>query len=415
MQDQRIFYRIVFSYVGALALLGSFVGGVYLGVKSAPPGPGDVAGKDALPAHLTEDVEFKQFWDVWEKVRRDYVHQPVSEVGLFYGAIKGIVAALDDPYSVYFDPEESEEFARELNGTFEGIGAEIGFRDSRMIIVAPLPETPAARAGLRAGDHIVEIQGEDTVGMALDTAVGKIRGPKGTEVVLTIYRIGWDEPREIGIVRDQITVASVTATRVDAVGDEDEGGPIAIIRMSQFNEDTVRNFDAETRAALLSGARGIILDLRNNPGGFLEAAVEVAGAWIDRDTVVIERTTGGGEVPFTPRRRATLAETPTVVLVNGGSASASEIVAGALQDAGLATIVGETTFGKGSVQNYEELPDGSSLKLTIAEWLTPKRRSIDRQGITPDEIVAFAEEDAASGTDPQRDAALRILREALDL
>ncbi len=401
------------AYLVLLFILGGFALGVQVGKhqeKEEARRIGQVLNRNAPPSYISKDVDFNQFWEVWERVRDNFAHQPVSETQLFYGAMKGIVFALGDPYSAYLDPDQAAEFARELGGLFEGIGAEIGFRDSRLIIVSPLPDTPAKRAGLEPGDSILEIDGLDTTGMPLEVAVSKIRGPKGTSVTLTIFREGFTEPKEFVIARDQIIVRSVKWNMVDQKGKEvKSGGTYGLITINQFNEDTVKDFDAAAREILLRDPKGIILDLRNNPGGYLDAAVEVAGGWVDRMVVVTERFTDDKKTEFRPSRKATLRGIPTVVLVNKGSASASEIVAGALQDYGLATVVGETTFGKGSVQNYEDFPDGSAIKLTIAEWFTPKERSIDKHGIAPDIEVKRSEEDFKADFDPQFEKALEVL------
>ena len=406
---------IVSAFVGVLLAGAGFVAGAQVQSRGEKQKAIEAAraevvtNKNAPPSYLGKDVDFSQFWDIWSRVRDGYVHQPVHESQLFYGAIKGAVAALHDPYTEYFDPDEAAEFAKELEGKFEGIGAEIGFRDSKLIVVAPLPNSPAIKAGIKSGDQILEIDGKDTVGFALDEAVSKIRGPKDTEVKLTIYREGWKVPKEVTITRAQITVDSVTWKTVDVKGADAEKGVYGVITLSQFNEDTVPKFDAATRDLTLRGVKGIILDLRNDPGGYLDAAVEVVGGWVDHDIAVIERQSDGTENPFISKRAPKLGDIPTIVLANKGSASAAEIVTGALQDYGKATFVGEKTFGKGSVQNYESLADGSALKLTIAEWLTPKKRSIDKVGLDPDVEVKLTDEDANAGKDPQFAKAIELL------
>ena len=405
-------------YVAIIAILASFAGGLALGKnqnRSADVAKvGAVTDKNAAPPkYLSKDVDMAQFWKVWDTLKTTYLRTPVEDPKLFYGSIKGMVASLGDPYSVYFDPDEASQFTSQLEGTFDGIGAEMGFKDSQMIIVSPLPNTPAAKAGLKAGDAVLKINGEDTSGMALDIAVSKIRGPQGTKVTLNIYRDGVADPFDVTIVRDKIVVDSVQSKMVDATGKEMTGNNgIAIITISEFNQDTVQEFDAALSAMQLRGARGVILDLRDDPGGYLDAAVEVPRAWIGDQTVVIQRHSDGSEDAMKPTLKGSALTLPTVILVNKWSASAAEIVSGALQDYGKATLVGETTFGKGSVQEYiDNFPDGSALKLTMAEWLTPKGRSIDKKGITPDVAVALTDADIKAGKDPQMEKALSIIKD----
>lgn len=360
----------------------------------------DVQGNPELPA----EIDFKQFWDVWELVKSRNVDQKATDVDLFYGALEGMVGALGDPYSVYFDPEFAEQFAADLAGTFEGIGAEIGIKQDQLMVIAPLDGTPASKAGLRSGDHIVAIDGEDTYGMTIEEAVRRIRGEKGTTVTLLIWRAGAEEATDHVITRETIVVESVT-WHVE----ERDGKRFGVIEMNQFNETTEPRFQTAVQELLLEGLDGLVLDLRNNPGGFLDTAVKVAGEWVQQDLIVAEKFSDGTVRNYLSEGTARFGEIPTVVLVNGGSASASEIVAGALQDHGKADIIGTQTYGKGSVQDYMEFDDGSALKLTIALWFTPLGRSIAEEGISPDEIVEYATEDFENDRDPQLDRAFEVL------
>jgi carboxyl-terminal processing protease len=408
-------------YIAIIAVLASFAGGVALGErqeKTAPvPGIGTVTNKNAPePKYVSKDVDMSQFWKVWDTIHNEYLRAPVADPKLFYGSIKGMVAALGDPYSVYFDPDEASQFSSQLEGTFDGIGAEMGFKDSQMIVVAPLPNTPATKAGLKAGDAVLKINGEDTTNMPLDIAVSKIRGQKGTTVTLNIYRDGIADPFDVTITRDKIVVDSVQSKMIDATGKEITGaGGIALITVSEFNQDTVQGFDAALSAMQLRDAKGIIIDLRGNPGGYLDAAVEVPRDWVGDEPVVIQRKSDGSEEVMKPTMKITPVSLPTVILVDKWTASAAEIVSGAMQDYGKATLVGETTFGKGVVQEYiDSFPDGSALKLTMAEWLTPKGRSIDKKGITPDIAVALTDADIKAGKDPQLDKAIEIVTKKPD-
>ena len=326
------------------------------------------------------EVDFDQFWEVWKKVKDQYVEQPVKDMDLFYGAIAGMVAGLDDQHSVYFPPKEAEEFSKDLSGEFEGIGAEIGIKEGQLIIIAPLLSSPAEKAGLKSGDKILAIDKADTAGIKLEAAVSKIRGPGGTKVILTIMHNGFETVEDVEIARDTINVPTINWKIIDKTN-------IAYLRISYFNQDTWTDFDKAVREILAKNSAGLILDLRSNPGGFLETSIDVASEWIKQGIIVKEKTGDGKEQAHKSRGAHRLVNFKTVVLVDGGTASGSEIVAGALQDYNLATVIGEKTYGKGSVQDFEVLSDGSALKITIAKWFTPKDRIIDGEGIQPDVVI----------------------------
>jgi carboxyl-terminal processing protease len=351
------------------------------------------------------DVEFGLFWDVWSDIRERYYRQPVEEQTMFYGALQGMTDALDDPYSIFFRPTEAEEFTESLRGEFSGIGAEIGVKDGNLQIIAPLPDSPAERAGIRARDLIVSIDGIDSINMPVEEAVMRIRGEKGTDVVLTLGRERDDgelDLFDVTVTRDIIIVKSA---RMENLGDG-----VFLIEISSFNEDAADTFGDLADEAIAQNAKGMIIDVRNNPGGYLDGAVFVAGEWLKGEVVV--RQSRGGEVIDTLRGtgRGLLKGMPTAVLINEGSASAAEILAGSLQDYGLAVIVGVKTFGKGSVQDFVEYDDGSALKITVSEWITPNGRSIDEHGIEPDVEVQMTEEDYDAGNDPQLDKAVEIVK-----
>jgi len=406
VENKKYFTRPVFIFLTIVFVFASFAGGFLYGKQSGirsvvPEGEGHVVNRGVSNnEYISEDVDFAMYWDVWNLLKETYLEQPVSEKDLFYGSLAGMLASIDDPYTVFFDPELNDQFMNELSGTFEGIGAEIGIKADRLTIIAPLSGTPASIAGLQAGDKVYMIDGEDTTGISVDYAVSKIRGPQDSEVVLTIYRNGFDELQDIAIVRDTIEVDSVRWE----IGDDN----IAYIEMSFFNRDTGRLFEDAVQEILTNDVQGIVVDLRNNPGGYLDQAVDVAGHWVEKNTVVIQRTRGQ-EQKYPTTSIARLKDIPTIVLVNAGSASASEIFAGALQDYGLATIIGMQTFGKGSVQDYSGLPDGSAVKITTAEWLTPLRRTINNEGITPDIEIEMTTEDFNSDIDPQMNKAVELL------
>jgi carboxyl-terminal processing protease len=377
----------------------------YQASRAAAEASGAVINQEERPGYLGDDVDFSLFWDVWQLVRDRYVDETIFDTELFYGAMQGLVAGVGDPHTQFFPPDVTERFQRQLSGAFEGVGMEIGIKNKQLLVIAPLDGTPAFRAGLRAKDAIVAIDGYDTSGISIEDAVNRIMGPKGTEVVLSIYREGYTEPRDVSITRARITIPSARFEMRD---------DIAYIRLTHFNADTTTKFRAAVRQAQLANPRGLVVDLRNNSGGFLEVAVDITSAWIDNDIVVRERfRNGGSEREYLSRGTPNLKDMPTVILVNGGSASASEILAGALQDYDLATIIGVQTFGKGSVQELEPLPDGSSVKITVARWFTPSGNSIDDEGVTPDIIIELTDEDYDNDRDPQLDMALEHVRSGL--
>lgn len=407
---------IVIILASALALLIAFGIGVSVGsvaglYKDVLTDEGNVPIEKVIGLYektRSSDVSFDQFWRIWGLLKTQYVDESVNDVDLFYGAIEGMVAGLGDPYSVYFPPEEAKEFAEGLSGEFEGIGAEIGLEDEQLTIIAPLPQSPAEQAGLRPGDKIFAIDGEDTAGITVDKAVSKIRGPRGTTVTLSVYHDGADQIEDVSIVRQTINVPTLIS--------EMKENDIAYIRISYFNDETSREFDRAVTELLMNAPKGVILDMRSNPGGFLDASVRIASEWLPAGALVVEeRGRAVGTKRHVSNGSHRFDALPTVVLVDEGTASGSEIVAGALQDHERAVVVGRQTFGKGSVQNFEVLPDGSAIKLTVAKWYTPQGRQITEDGIVPDEIIEIepeALERDENGTiiDPDVTRALNILR-----
>ncbi|MEK7213291.1 MAG: S41 family peptidase [Patescibacteria group bacterium] len=350
----------------------------------------------------SKNVNFNQFWEVWDKIKEKYVKQPVKDSDMFYGAIQGLTYSLGDPYSVYFPPKAAAEFSKDLSGELEGIGAEIGIKNDQLVVVAPLPASPAEKAGLRPGDKILAIDKINTFGMDVNTAVSKIRGKADTQVTLFISRDGLAKGKDIIITRAKINVPAVMYSV--------KPGNIAYLRIMQFNDETMPQFDKYVKKLTNDGVKGIILDLRSNPGGYLDSAIDMASAWVEKGVVVSEKGNGGYSKEHNTQGSHPLANLKTMVLVNGGSASASEIVAGALQDYKKATVIGEKTFGKGSVQDFETFSDGSALKLTVAEWFTPNGRNINQQGIMPDIEVKEEFEKEKIGEDVMINKALELLK-----
>lgn len=403
-RNQRAVSGTLAVFLVILALGVGLVVGIRL---ERSGGVGRVTGLNTTaPSYLSHDVDFSLFWKVWKHLRSTYIDSSVPDSKLFYGAIQGMVASLGDPYSVFMDPKTAIDFEQELEGSFEGIGAEIGIRKDNLVVIAPLPGTPAEKAGLRAGDRILAIDDADTSGMAVDYAVGLIRGVKGTTVRLQIMSSSTSEPREIKIVRDRITVQVVRGEIKPLPG----SGSVAYIHIAHFSSNTDEKFREVWSNLAGKGPRAIIVDLRNNPGGFLDESIDVSSHWLESDKVVVkEQFTPPNMREYKSTGRGELKSFPTVILVNEGSASAAEIMAGALQDSGTATIIGQQTFGKGTVQDLEQFDDGSAVKLTVAKWFTPKGRSIDKNGITPDIKVERTKQDYENDRDPQLERALELL------
>lgn len=384
--------------VGAIFLAGFYFGG---GSTKAGNLAYSEEARDAAMNGDKESFDFNLYFEVWNTIKTNHVDKnKIKDVDLFYGSLEGLAEASGDPYTTFMTPTLTKEFFEDLSGTFEGIGAEIGLRDDFVTVVAPLDGMPAQKAGLRAGDKIYAINGESALGLTVTEAVKKIRGPKDTEVTLTVIR-GDEKPFDIKIIRGQIFVSSVKTEMKDG---------IYIIRISNFNEDTETLFNKAVLEAVAKKPQGIVLDLRNNPGGYLETAVNIASDWIKEGPIVAEQYGENRRSEHASTGRARLAGFPTVVLINEGSASASEIVAGALRDYKKATIVGAQSYGKGSVQTIADLSDGSSLKVTVAHWLTPAGDFINEKGIEPSVIVEFTEEDIEAERDPQLDKAFEILK-----
>ncbi len=350
-----------------------------------------------------QNVDFDLYWEVWEKLKTEHPNKDqISDKQLFYGSLKGLVAAFDDPYSEFMDPKENQAFEDDMSGVFEGIGAEVGIRDGILTIVSPIEGTPAFQAGLLPGDKILKIDGLSTEDLSVDEAVSKIRGPKGTEVVLSILGGSMEEVKDVKIIRDKIFVKSV---KYEKLSDD-----LFLIKITAFNDDTSALFSEAVKSFLSSGAKYLILDLRSNPGGYLDTAVELLGEWINGEVAVSEKFADEKKLDYTAKGLNRLSSYKTVVLINGGSASASEILAGALKDYGKATIIGETSYGKGSVQMLKGLSDGSALKVTVAKWLTPKGQDINKEGIKPDVEVELTYDDYTAGKDPQMDTAKKFFK-----
>jgi len=388
-------------YIVFLMILGSFTAGIFIGrsnfVQRNTNSQNNLIGNKN--SDKTDKVDFNLFWDVWSLLEKKYIEQPLDYKKMLYGAIDGMVSSLDDPYTNFMDPEKAEEFKEEIDGNFEGIGAEIGIKNNQLTIIAPLSDSPAEKADLRARDAILEIDGKNTSEMNLIEAVYLIRGSKGTEVKLIIGREG-EDTKEYKIIRDKIEVKSVEWKKIKSA----EKNDIAYIELSSFGESTANDLKKISTEILKAKPKGIILDLRNNTGGYLETSIEVASIFMKKgETVTYQVSTeeGKDKKEYKTEGGDRLSSLPLVILVNNGSASASEILAGALNENLSIPLVGETTYGKGSVQQLEYLDNGSSLRITIAKWLTPSGKNINHEGIEPTHKIELTEDDYNKDRDPQ--------------
>ncbi len=365
--------------------------------------------KKEAPQGLDQSVDFSLFWKAWDILNKDYLFQPLDAQKLVYGAISGLAQATGDPFTAFLPPEEHKLVADSLNGQYEGIGAELAVRKGNLIIIAPLDGSPAKAAGIRPGDIILQVNDQPVAGLTLSEAVAKIRGPAGSEVVLTLQR-GAKEPFTVKIVRAKLTQASVKWHPVEGHSE------LAYLRLSRFGETTEEEWNraVEEIKAVSPAIRGIILDVRGDPGGFVEGAVWVAGEFLPvKSTVLFEEFNDGSLRALRSERNGRLQNLPVVVLINQGSASSSEIVAGALRELVGAKLVGETSFGKGTVQKAESFADGSGLHVTIAKWLTPGKTWVHEKGLDPDVKLEVDWEKVEDEQDPQLDKAIEILREGL--
>ncbi len=346
------------------------------------------------------EVDFSLMWEVYDKMEEDFIYfHETEKEDIVYGAIKGMVESFEDPNTVFFDPESSKDLLDSLEGKFEGVGMEVGMRDEEIRIISPLPDTPAKKAGVQSGDVIISVDEESTKNMSLEEVVSRIRGPKGDPVDLLLSRKG--EEIEFTIVRDVIDIPSMSW---EMIGDD-----IAHIEFYQFHEGAVEKFSKEVNSILESSAKGLIVDVRGNPGGSLEVVKNIAGWFLEKDSVVA--LDYDGERKYKPTGTPAFTEYPLVVLSNEGSASASEIMIAALRDNRGTTIVGETSFGKGSIQSLNPMKRGSYLKLTTSEFLTPSGDRINDVGIEPDVVV---EMDIEEEEDIQLEKAIELLKEKIN-
>ena len=357
------------------------------------------------------EVDFAPFWKAWNLINEKYVPasttaDKVDDQEKVYGAIKGLASSLGDPYTVFFPPVESEIFATEVRGNFEGVGMEVLAQEGAITVIAPLKDSPAARAGILAGDRVIKIDDKETAGLSTEDAIQLIRGERGTQVRLTLVRANVKAPFEITITRETINLPVINTERL--------AGGIFKIDLYNFSENSPNLFRGALREFIQSGDKKLILDLRGNPGGYLEASIDMASWFLPSSAVIVKEDFAGTKEPRIYRSRGYdifNENLKFVILVDGGSASASEILAGALKEQGKAIVVGDTTFGKGSVQELIDLTSDTSLKVTVARWLTPTGQSISEKGVVPNNIVKYTVADRDAKRDPQLEKAIEVLNQ----
>ncbi|MEW6718613.1 MAG: S41 family peptidase [Chloroflexota bacterium] len=376
---------------------------ISISITTQPQEPIPSPGEEST-APTTPDLEtlFEPFWEAWQIVHDEYVDQPLNDISLMRGAIRGMLEAIGDEHTSYMDPDEYIQANIPLEGEYEGIGAWVDPTGEYLTIISPMPGSPAEEAGLKPGDQVIAVDGEDMTGVDGYLVIRHVLGPAGTTVRLTIRREGVAEPLEFEVVRAKITIPSVEAHMLDE--------NIAYVQLYQFGENVDQELRQALKDLLSQEPIGLILDLRNNGGGYLDSAIEVASEFISEGVILYEEFGDGKRETFTALQGGLATDIPMIVLVNEGSASASEIVAGAIQDHERGLLVGTTTFGKASVQNWIPLRnDQGAVRVTIARWLTPNEHIIQDVGLKPDVEVPYTDEDYDAGIDPQLDKAIEIL------
>jgi carboxyl-terminal processing protease len=392
---------------GLLAV--ALVAGILIGQLFERNGPSSiVSGPESANQKVTKE-QFEPYWEAWNVLSNKYLNSSsTSDQDKIYGSIEGLAQSFGDPYTVFFPPSQSKKFQDDLSGNFSGVGMEIGIRNGQLIVVAPIKDSPASRAGVKSGDYILEINGTSTSNMSVDYAVSLIRGPKGTTVKINFLPKDATKPVERAIVRDIIKIPTLdTIARKDG---------IFVIKLYSFTQQSASLFRAGLREFIDSGDNKLIIDLRGNPGGYLDQAWEMASFFLPLGKTVVTEDFGSNRDPEIMRSQGQdffkgyfLKNPNLLILVDGGSASASEILAGALRDHDAAKLVGSKTFGKGSVQELIPLTSDTSLKITIARWLTPSGHNLSHDGLEPDYKVELTEKDITAGKDPVMDKAVEIL------
>ena len=387
-----------------LAVLIAFFLGIYVDNRNRPE-IDKVIGLSNKETQVTTGADFSPFWKVWNTINEKYpTASGTSDQNRVYGAISGLMGSLNDPYSVFFGPDEAKSFEDEIAGNFSGVGMEVGIKDKILTVIAPLKDTPAYRAGIKPGDKILKIDKTNTADLGIEDAIKLMRGDKGTTVTLTIFREGSENPMEVKIIRDIINIPTLdTELRPDG---------IFVIKLYSFSANSASLFRDAIKKFVESGSEKLILDLRGNPGGYLDSAVDISSWFLPSGKVVVTEDYGANKAPDIYRSKGYDVfndKLKFVILIDNGSASASEIVAGAMQDQGRAKLVGSQSYGKGSVQEAIKVTPDTLLKITVARWLTPNGTSISEKGLTPDYPVEITQKDLDNKKDPQLDKAVELL------
>ena len=401
MDDSK--QRKIFLIIGSILVLAIVFGSGAIFGYSQRPEVERITSVFNKERDKPPEIDFEPFWRAWRIVEEKYAGtDDINRQKMVWGAIQGALASLGDPYTTFFPPEEKKLFESEIKGSFGGVGMEIGLRKGILTVISPIKGTPAFKAGIKPGDKILKIDEKETLGISTDEAVRLIRGEPGTSVGLLILSEASDAPREVSITREIIQIPVI---------DTEVRDNVFIIQLYNFSERTPQEFQSAIKKFSTSGTDRIILDLRNNPGGFLEVAVDVSSWFLESGQIVArEKFKNGDETLYRSRGYKTKNNLPLVVLVNSGSASASEIVAGALRDHKAATMVGQKTFGKGSVQELIDLTGDTSLKITIARWLTPNGDSISESGLIPEVEIKNTEDDESKGIDRELEKAIETVK-----
>jgi carboxyl-terminal processing protease len=415
--DNRLLRGALIGALAVIVLLGSFSGGFLVGHfvplqrTASLPGFSDTTEEPAAPTVSPQqqsstpdelDTLFQPFWEAWNIVHEEYVDQPVDDTALMQGAIRGMMEALGDDHSSYMDPQTYQSANESLSGEYEGIGAWVDTTADYLTIISPIPGSPAESVGLEPGDQIIAIDGEDMTGIDAELVRQRVLGPAGSTFVLTVAREGESEPLDFTITRDKITIKSASGEMLE--------NNIGYVQITTFGDRTTPELRATLEDLMAQNPDGLVIDLRNNGGGYLQTSVEVASEFVGEGVILYEQYGNGERDTYRALNDGQATEIPLVVLVNEGTASASEIVAGAIQDYGRGQLVGVTTFGKGSVQNWVPLSsDQGAVRVTIAKWLTPNERTIQGTGLSPDVEIEITDEDRQNDVDPQLDKAIEVL------
>ena len=418
--DNKILRGALVGALAVIVVMGSFSGGFLVGhfLPAQQQGQPFLVGTVDTPVPTISPEQqsttpdelktlFTPFWEAWNIVHDDYVDQPVDNTALMQGAIRGMMEALGDQHSTYMDPQTYQSANDSLAGEYEGIGAWVDTTADYLTIISPIPGSPADSVGLKPGDKIIAIDSEDMTGIDAELVRQRVLGPAGSKVVLTIAREGESDPLDFTITREKIVVKSASGEMLE--------NDIGYVQITTFGDKTTSELRATLKDLMAQNPKGLIIDLRNNGGGYLQTAVEVASEFIGDGVVLYEQYGDGQRTTYQALKNGQATEIPLVVLINEGTASASEIVAGAIQDYGRGELVGVTSYGKGSVQNWVPLSNNQgAVRVTIAKWLTPDERTISGEGLQPDVEVEITNEELQAGQDPQLDKAVEVLLQKID-